>query len=200
MQARQIMTSPVITVHPGTTVRDAAAALLEYRITATPVVDDHDELAGIVSEGDLVVDQFGRRRDRQLAAQRVGPQVRLRLRRHARGAAGGAARVHGRRLRPPDHAVPGAAHPLVEELDCIRTEATRTAERCLGKWTEKCPDVDVHIEVAEGPAAHELVEASRTAGLLVVGTRRHGRLAGMLLGSVSHAVLRHANCPIVIAR
>lgn len=59
MQARQIMTSPVITVRPDTTVRDAAAVLLEHRITAAPVLDDNDELIGIVSEGDLVVHRFG---------------------------------------------------------------------------------------------------------------------------------------------
>jgi nucleotide-binding universal stress UspA family protein len=91
-------------------------------------------------------------------------------------------------------------YPVVEEMDRIRAEVLRTAEHSLGKWTEKYPDVDVRVEVEEGPAARELVEASRTAGLLVVGTRGHGGLAGMLLGSVSHAVLRHADCPVVIAR
>ena len=69
-----------------------------------------------------------------------------------------------------------------------------------GPWTEKYPDVPARTEVAEGPAAHELVDASRTAGLLVVGSRGHGGLAGMLLGSVSHGVLRHAHCPVVVAR
>jgi CBS domain-containing protein len=58
MQARQIMTSPVVTVRPDTTVRDAAALLLERRITAAPVVDVDGELVGIVSESDLVVDRF----------------------------------------------------------------------------------------------------------------------------------------------
>jgi nucleotide-binding universal stress UspA family protein len=91
-------------------------------------------------------------------------------------------------------------YPVVEEADRIRAEAPRTAEHCLGTWTEKYPDVDVRVEVAEGQAARELVEVSRTAGLLVVGTRGHGGLAGMLLGSVSHAVLRHAHCPVVVAR
>jgi nucleotide-binding universal stress UspA family protein len=95
---------------------------------------------------------------------------------------------------------PVPPYPVVEELDRVRAEALRTAEHSLGMWTEKYPDVDVHVEVAEGPAARELVEASRTAGLLVVGTRGHGGLAGMLLGSVSHAVLRHAHCPVVFAR
>lgn len=59
MQARQIMTTPVITVRPDTSARDAAALLLEHRITAAPVLDTGGELVGIVSEGDLVVDRFG---------------------------------------------------------------------------------------------------------------------------------------------
>jgi CBS domain-containing protein len=59
MQARQIMTSPVLTVRPDTTVREAAMLLLEHRISAAPVLDAYRELIGIVSEGDLVVDRFG---------------------------------------------------------------------------------------------------------------------------------------------
>ena len=95
---------------------------------------------------------------------------------------------------------PVPPYPVAEEMARIRAEVLRTAEHGLGKWTEKYPDVDVRVEVERGPAARELVDASRTAGLLVVGTRGHGGLAGMLLGSVSHAVLRHAHCPVVIAR
>jgi nucleotide-binding universal stress UspA family protein len=95
---------------------------------------------------------------------------------------------------------PMPPYPVVEEMERFRVEALRTAEHSLGKWTEKYPDVDVRTEVTEGPAARELVNSTRTAGLLVVGTRGHGGLAGMLLGSVSHAVLRHAICPVAIAR
>jgi nucleotide-binding universal stress UspA family protein len=94
---------------------------------------------------------------------------------------------------------PAPPHPLTDELDHIRTQARRTAEHRLGRWTEKYPDVDVRVDITQGSAARELVESSRTAGLLVVGTRGHGGLAGMLLGSVSHAVLRHAYCPVAIA-
>jgi len=59
MQARQIMTSPVLTVRPDITVREAATLLLENRITAAPVLDAGGELIGIVSESDLVADRFG---------------------------------------------------------------------------------------------------------------------------------------------
>jgi CBS domain-containing protein len=60
MRARDIMTSPVITVRTGATVQDAAALLAARGFTALPVVDDDDRLVGIVSEADLVRDRFPR--------------------------------------------------------------------------------------------------------------------------------------------
>lgn len=53
MKARDIMTSPVITVAPETTVKEVAALLYEHRIGALPVVQD-ERLVGIVSESDLL--------------------------------------------------------------------------------------------------------------------------------------------------
>lgn len=54
MQASDIMVSPVITVTPGTTVKDLAKLLVDRGLSAVPVVDDKGHLAGIVSEGDLL--------------------------------------------------------------------------------------------------------------------------------------------------
>ena len=54
MRARDVMVSPVITVKPTASVKDAAKILLENRISAVPVVDDKRKLVGIVSEGDLL--------------------------------------------------------------------------------------------------------------------------------------------------
>ena len=48
--------------------------------------------------------------------------------------------------------------------------------------------------------AEALVEATRHADLLVVGSRGHGAFAGMLLGSVSQHCASHAHCPVVIYR
>jgi CBS domain-containing protein len=54
MRARDIMTSPVHTVGPDTTVESAVQRLTAESITALPVVDDDGLLVGMVSEGDLL--------------------------------------------------------------------------------------------------------------------------------------------------
>ena len=52
--ARDIMTTPAITVHRSMTVKDLVALFREKRIGGVPVVDDDDNLVGIVTEGDLM--------------------------------------------------------------------------------------------------------------------------------------------------
>jgi len=51
--ARDIMTTPVITVDPELSVKDLAALFRENRVGGVPVVED-GKLAGIVTEGDLM--------------------------------------------------------------------------------------------------------------------------------------------------
>ena len=54
MRARDIMTSPVITVTPAVPLRGAAALMVSHGFTALPVVDDDKRLVGIITEADLV--------------------------------------------------------------------------------------------------------------------------------------------------
>jgi nucleotide-binding universal stress UspA family protein len=65
---------------------------------------------------------------------------------------------------------------------------------------EKYPDVEVHREAIPVPAARALADASQSAAMVVVGSRGRGAWAGLLLGSVSQAVLQHAECPVAIVR
>lgn len=60
MRARDIMTNPVITVRPETSIKEAAATLAGHGFTALPVVDGDDRLIGIVTEADLVRDRVPR--------------------------------------------------------------------------------------------------------------------------------------------
>src|SRR5499427_5232940 len=54
MRAHQIMTKPVITVSPETTIVEAANIMLQKHISGLPVVDSGGALVGIVSEGDFI--------------------------------------------------------------------------------------------------------------------------------------------------
>ena len=54
MRAHQIMTRPVITVTPETTILEAANTMLQRHISGLPVVDASGKLVGIVSEGDFI--------------------------------------------------------------------------------------------------------------------------------------------------
>ncbi len=54
MQARDIMTPDVITIHPHASVQDAARYLSGYRISGMPVVDGEHQVIGIVTEADII--------------------------------------------------------------------------------------------------------------------------------------------------
>lgn len=60
--------------------------------------------------------------------------------------------------------------------------------------------VPIERRVVEGAPATVLLDESRHADLLVVGSRGHGGFAGLLLGSVSQQCAQHAACPVVIVR
>lgn len=55
LRVRAIMTTPVITVKPDTTVRELADILAQNRISGVPVVDDRDRVLGMVSEADIIL-------------------------------------------------------------------------------------------------------------------------------------------------
>jgi nucleotide-binding universal stress UspA family protein len=56
----------------------------------------------------------------------------------------------------------------------------------------------ITVSVGTGDAAEELVNASRDADMLVVGSRGGGGFARLLMGSVSSQVVHHASCPVVV--
>jgi nucleotide-binding universal stress UspA family protein len=56
------------------------------------------------------------------------------------------------------------------------------------------------VEISPLPAAEALIDASNQAATVVLGAQGHSALAGVLLGSVSKQVSRHASCPVVVVR
>jgi nucleotide-binding universal stress UspA family protein len=62
------------------------------------------------------------------------------------------------------------------------------------------PDVPISTKVVEGHPAPVLVNESRGADLLVVGSRGHGEFVGMLIGSTSEHCVANSACPVVVFR
>lgn len=60
------------------------------------------------------------------------------------------------------------------------------------------PRLDISVELLDGTPVEVLIESSRTAELVVLGTRGRGGFAGMLLGSTSQGVLHHAKGPVLV--
>ncbi len=100
----------------------------------------------------------------------------------------------------PASRAPGDILPLVYDVAEVAAEESRLLAETIAGWRGRYPDVPVTERVEHAHARRTLVEASRGATLLVVGSRGWGGFPGLLLGSVSHHVLHHAYCPTVVAR
>lgn len=126
---------------------------------------------------------------------------------NAARAAGWAAREAGERGLPL-HVVHSIDLPaaMVEAFrppgaGAVREESgERLLDRIADGLRRARPDVAVTTELSATTAAETLVGLSGDAELVVTGTRGHGGFAGLLLGSVSHALAAHARCPAVVVR
>jgi nucleotide-binding universal stress UspA family protein len=70
----------------------------------------------------------------------------------------------------------------------------------LAPWRSRYPEVPVEIRVVDLPAPGHLLQAAVRARLVVVGTRGRNLATRLVLGSVSHTVVRNAPCPVVVVR
>jgi nucleotide-binding universal stress UspA family protein len=93
------------------------------------------------------------------------------------------------------------AGPPGPSLDEVTAALTRDAEerldQALQELASEAEGIEIERRVTQGAAAAVLVEASRDAELLVVGTRGRGGFKGLLLGSVSQQCVSHSSCPVV---
>jgi nucleotide-binding universal stress UspA family protein len=121
-------------------------------------------------------------------------------------AASAAARAHAplkvlAAWTPPEVADDGFAVIAHQELvEATQQTARDRAHEAVDAVRLLAPGVVVQDLVVQQPARRALAEASRGAGLVVVGARGHGALTGLFLGSVSHAVIHSAACPVAVVR
>jgi nucleotide-binding universal stress UspA family protein len=92
---------------------------------------------------------------------------------------------------------PGYVFISREEVQMSLKRAIETAGIHVA---EIAPGVTFEGVTHEGPAAKDLIDVSKGADLLVVGSRGLGGFSGLFLGSVSQQCALHAHCPIVIVR
>ncbi|MGD0944860.1 MAG: universal stress protein [Acidimicrobiales bacterium] len=102
------------------------------------------------------------------------------------------------------YAYPAMASPLTGSTGHDYYEQTEHEARevlqhvaAAGPPTE---GLDVEWLGVPGNPAEVLIEASRGASLLVVGSRGRGGFLGLLMGSVSSQCAHHAHCPVLIVR
>jgi nucleotide-binding universal stress UspA family protein len=93
----------------------------------------------------------------------------------------------------------GMGPPLPEDFDpegAARQVLEETVAEVLGDHA----GIDLRLEVVRGHPSVVLTERSKSASLVVMGSRGHGAFTGMLLGSVSEFLATHAHCPVVVMR
>jgi nucleotide-binding universal stress UspA family protein len=100
---------------------------------------------------------------------------------------------------PADQRRAETARQQAEFQAAVRRQAEDLLDDLLGEVRASLEGVDVQRTVVEDRnAAEALVELSEDADLLVVGSRGRGGFSSLLLGSVSHAAVLHARCPVVV--
>ena len=87
----------------------------------------------------------------------------------------------------------------IGEEGLLQIERALVSEELAG-WSERYPDVVIRPAVVKGDAVNELLAQSADAALVVVGSRGRGGFSGALLGSTSHALITHADAPVVVVR
>jgi nucleotide-binding universal stress UspA family protein len=89
---------------------------------------------------------------------------------------------------------------LVTDWDATEAKERELLGELLASYREKHPDVPVQRIVARDRPARQLLDQAQHAQLVVVGSRGRGAFSGLMLGSVSHALLHHAPCPVAVVR
>jgi nucleotide-binding universal stress UspA family protein len=87
-----------------------------------------------------------------------------------------------------------------EHYDTALHTALDRAEELLARARLEVGDVDHEVELIPGRAADVIAAVAETRGAdeIIIGTRGHGPLRGIAVGSVAHALLHQASCPVTV--
>jgi nucleotide-binding universal stress UspA family protein len=80
----------------------------------------------------------------------------------------------------------------------VQMSMKKVVDEAAARIADVAPGVTFKGVTHDGLAAKDLIDASKGADLLVVGSRGFGGFKGLLLGSVSQQCALHAHCPVVI--
>ncbi|MFE2554903.1 universal stress protein [Streptomyces sp. NPDC059352] len=139
--------------------------------------------------GDVLVGQLG---DPEDSAATLGFAFATAA---ARGAAVRAVRAWN---LPPLYAYSPASMRLADEAGGLVPYEEKALREALAPWRERYPEVPVSEHVELGSAGQVLLSASGAAQLLVVGRRAKRGAIGPRIGSVAHAALHLAPCPVAV--
>ena len=89
---------------------------------------------------------------------------------------------------------------VMPQWESLKENEERLLAQRLAGWQEKYPDVEVLRELRRDRPRHALLDATKNAQLVVVGSRGRGGFTGALLGSTSQALVQHAECPVLVVR
>jgi nucleotide-binding universal stress UspA family protein len=106
--------------------------------------------------------------------------------------------VHAYDWPLPNHS-PAIVDPAVLHESVMSTART-TLAAALAAVTDAAPALPVTAELVQGPAVTALLDQTRRAELLVLGSRGLGGFTGLLVGSVAVELVAHGHCPVVVVR
>jgi nucleotide-binding universal stress UspA family protein len=112
------------------------------------------------------------------------------------GVDGSPASIVGARFAAREADLVGAPLHVVQVQPNPRDEIA--ARALVDQLHKSDPQLEIEFRALAGHAAGELVKAATYARMVVVGTRGRSGIVGLILGSVSHALLEHATCPIAV--
>jgi len=85
-------------------------------------------------------------------------------------------------------------------LAVAKSDANDSITELLADAVSQYPQVKVRTDFPAGYPAEILINASTEASMLVMGSHGVGGFADMRLGSIAHAVVHHARCPVMLLR